>query len=87
MQRKLIGQLKNNKYDRNFYCMGKWNCCVPGCTNNWRNSPDVTAHRIPADAELRKEYDRLIRNDNLKISSSSTRICGAHFPGGERASV
>ena len=20
--------------------MGKFSCCVPGCTNNWRNSPE-----------------------------------------------
>ena len=65
--------------------MGKWNCCVPGCTNSWRNSPSLPFHRIPVDVDLRAKYDRLVRNDNLKLSSSSTRICGAHFPGNQRA--
>lgn len=67
--------------------MGKWNCCVPGCTNNWRNSPSLPFHRIPLNADIRVKYDRLVRNDNLKLSSSSTRICGAHFPGNVRAFV
>lgn len=61
----------------------KWNCCVPLCTNNWRNSPNLKVHSLPSEEGIRKEYARLIRNDNLK-HSSSTRICGKHFPGGER---
>ena len=61
----------------------KWNCCVPLCTNNWRNSPNVKVHSIPSDESVRKEYARLIRNDNLR-DSSSTKICGEHFVSGER---
>ena len=65
--------------------MGKWNCCIPGCNNNWRNSPSLSFHRIPTDHNIRKQYDILIKNDNLKLLSASTRICGAHFPGGARS--
>ena len=31
-------------------------------------------------------YEKLMRNANLKKDSSSTRICGAHFPQGEQMS-
>ena len=41
---------------------------------------------IPKDEAVFKEYKRLIRNDNLKEFSANTRICGYHFPGGERMS-
>lgn len=64
----------------------KWNCCVPNCTNNWRNSKNIKVHTIPADEAIQKEYVRLIRNDNFRLISSSTRICGEHFVGGERVS-
>ncbi|KAL9977585.1 hypothetical protein ACROYT_G015005, partial [Oculina patagonica] len=66
--------------------MGKRNCCVPNCANSWRNSPEVKYHCLPKDKTLLKEYKRLIRNDNLKEFSANTRICGNHFPGGERMS-
>lgn len=66
--------------------MPKYNCCVPNCTNNWRNSPELKFHTIPKDVKVRKEYKRLIRNDSLKEDSVNTRICGAHFPDGERMS-
>ena len=66
--------------------MGKYNCCVPNCSNNWRNSPDLKYHTLPKDGRVRKEYVRLIRNTNLKESSINTRICGAHFSKGERMS-
>ena len=61
----------------------EWNFCVPLCTNNWKNSGSLTVHTIPSDEPIQKEYARLIRNDNLS-TSSSTRICGEHFVGGER---
>jgi len=64
--------------------MGKHNCCVPNCTNNWRNSPELKFHSLPNDPKVLADYKRLIRNDNLKVSSTSTKICGGHFPGGER---
>ena len=64
--------------------MVKYNYCVPNCADSWRNSPGLKFHTIPKDKEVRKEYKRLIRNVNLK--EDSTRICGAHFPKGERMS-
>ena len=54
--------------------------------NSWRNSPGVKYHSLPKDKAVCKEYKRLIRNDNLKEFSANTRICGNHFPGGERMS-
>ena len=32
------------------------------------------------------EYPRLLRNDNLNLNSDSTRICSAHWDGGEKRS-
>ncbi|XP_068757544.1 uncharacterized protein [Montipora capricornis] len=66
--------------------MVKYNCCVPNCSNSWRNSPGLKFHTIPKHKEVRNEYKRLIRNVNLKEDSTRTRICGAHFPKGERMS-
>ena len=66
--------------------MGKLSCCVPRCTNNWRNSPDLKFHSLPQDPKVLSKYVKLIRNLNLKIHSSSTKICGKHFPQGERMS-
>ena len=67
--------------------MVKYNyCCVPNCSNSWRNSPGLKFHTIPKDKEVRKEYKRLIRNVNLKEDSTRTRICGAHFTNGQRMS-
>ena len=39
---------------------------------------------LPSDDKVRKEYKRLIRNANLKEDASITRVCGAHFPRGEK---
>ena len=64
--------------------MGKFSCCVPGCTNNWRNSPEKKFHTLPSDAKVRRSYEKLIRNENLKLNAHHTRICGDHFPDGER---
>ena len=66
--------------------MVKASCCVPRCTNNWRNSPNLKFHTLPSDPKVLGMYEKLIRNANLKKDSSSTRICGAHFPQGERMS-
>ena len=60
--------------------MGKFSCCVPGCTNNWRNSPEKKFHTLPSDAKVRRLYEKLIRNENLKLNAQHTRICGDHFP-------
>ena len=65
--------------------MVKASCCVPRCTNNWRNSPNMKFHILPSDQKVLGMYEKLIRNENLKKDSSSTRIC-AHFPLGERMS-
>ncbi|PFX15140.1 THAP domain-containing protein 11 [Stylophora pistillata] len=64
--------------------MGKFSCCVPGCTNNWRNSPKKKFHTLPSDTKVRRLYEKLIRNENLKLNAQHTRICGDHFPDGER---
>ena len=41
--------------------MGKFSCCVPGCTNNWSNSPEKKFHTLPSDAKVRRLYEKLIR--------------------------
>ena len=64
--------------------MGKHNCCVPKCSNSWRNSPKLKFHSLPRDPKVLAEYKRRIRNDNLREFSPNTKICGQHFPGGER---
>ena len=62
------------------------NCCVPLCINNFRNSPNLSFYRIPKDSKLQKKYVVLMRNKNLKLKSDNTRICSAHFEGGEKLS-
>ena len=59
---------------------------MPLCTNNLRNSSDVTFYRIPKKQSIRREYVRLLRNTNLKLDSDSTRICSAHWNGGRKLS-
>ena len=68
--------------------MSHHNCCVPHCTNSFRNAPYLHSHyyRIPKDPDVRKKYVVLIRNETLKVNSESTRICSAHFDGGEKLS-
>ena len=39
---------------------------------------------LPSDAKVRRLYEKLIRNENLKLNAQHTRICGDHFPDGER---
>ena len=58
------------------------NCCVPGCTNNFRNNPGIKYYRIPKDEKVRRRYEILIRNATLKVKSDNTRICEQHFEGG-----
>ncbi|XP_015770603.1 PREDICTED: uncharacterized protein LOC107349020 [Acropora digitifera] len=62
------------------------NCCVPGCTNNFRNNPGIRYYRIPKDEKVRRRYEILIRNATLKVKSDNTRICEQHFEGGIRKS-
>ena len=66
--------------------MVKVGYCVPGCTNNWRNSPTMKFHTLPSDPKVKNMYEKLIRNKTLRLNAPNTRICGAHFPGGERMS-
>ncbi|XP_046864361.1 uncharacterized protein LOC124458378 [Xenia sp. Carnegie-2017] len=67
--------------------MPKYNCCVPGCSDSHRNKPrDFKFYCLPKDLELRKKYDVLIRNDNLKVASPNTRICCDHWEGGKKLS-
>ena len=61
-----------------------YNCCIPLCTNHSRKHRNLSFYRIPKDKSLRKEYTRLIRNKTLKLESSHTRICSAHFEGGRK---
>ena len=49
--------------------MGKFSCCVLGCTNNGRNSPEKRFHTLPSDAKVRRLYEKLIRNENLKLNA------------------
>ena len=62
------------------------NCCVPGCTNNYRTKDGLSHYRIPKDKKLRKQYKILIRNATLKIDADNTCICGDHFEGGHKRS-
>ena len=59
------------------------------CTNNFRNSTNstgLTFYRIPKKESIRREYIRLLRNDNLKSKSESTRVYSAHWTGGKKLS-
>ena len=46
----------------------------------------MTFYRIPKKESVRREYIRLLRNDNLKLESDSTRVCSAHWTGGKKLS-
>ena len=66
--------------------MVKVGCCVPGCTNNWKNSPIMKFHTLPRDPKVKNMYEKLIRNNTLRLNAPNTRIRGEHFPAGERMS-
>lgn len=63
-----------------------FNCCVPQCTNNFRNKPNLEYYRIPKCEKARKYYKVSLRNESLKLDSSQTRICSEHFEGGQKLS-
>ena len=65
---------------------GRATCCVPLCPNNFKNFHGLAFYRIPKARRIRREYVRLLRNDNLNLNSDSTRICSAHWDGGEKSS-
>ena len=68
-----------------FLMPSHYNCCNPLCTNHSRKNRNLSSYRIPKDESLRKEYTRLIcKNKTLKLESSHTRICSAHFEGGKK---
>ena len=46
----------------------------------------MTFYRIPKKESIRRDYVRLLRNDNLKLESDSTRVCSAHWTGGKKLS-
>lgn len=58
--------------------------CVPYCSDNFRNNPSLHYYRIPRDRTIRKEYVRLLRNENLKLESQNTQICSQHLEGGKK---
>ena len=65
---------------------GRATCCVPLCRNNFKNSHGLAFYRTPKAKRIRREYVRLLRNDNLNLNSDSTRICSLHWDGGEKRS-
>ena len=38
--------------------MVKVGYCVPGCTNNWRNSPTMKFHTLPSDPKVKTRQDK-----------------------------
>ena len=59
--------------------MGKQNCCISNCKNNWRNSPNLKFHSLPEDPKVRSQYIKLIRNESLKVFSSNTEADVINF--------
>ena len=58
-------------------------CAVPGCTSNSKSSPGLAFHCFPSDTDLRKLWLARIRRDEVAGQfqvTSSTRVCGNHFP-------
>ena len=64
--------------------MPKTNCCVPYCHAVSKRHKLLSWHILPRDEQLRKEWMVLIRNDNLRVNSKGTSVCGLHFRGGRR---
>ena len=65
---------------------GRATCCVPLSPNNFKNSYGVAFYRIPKARRIRREFVRLLWNDNLNLNSDSTLICSAHWGSGEKGS-
>ena len=65
-----------------------WNnaraCNLLLCPNNFKNSHGLAFYRILKARRIRREYIRLLRNDNLNLNSDSTRTCSSHW-GGEKS--
>ena len=37
-----------------YITMGKFSCCVPECTNNWRNLPNMKFHTLASEPKVKK---------------------------------
>lgn len=62
-------------------------CCVPGCYNNTKKNRDLSFHRFPEDSILKQQWivaiGRCDKDSKYKLfspTSSSHRICSAHWP-------
>ena len=66
--------------------LGHATYCEPLYPNNFKNSHGLAFYRIPKARRIRREYVRLLQNDNLNLNSDSTRICSADWGGGEKRS-
>ena len=66
--------------------LGRATCRVPLWSNNFKNSHGLAFYRIPKARCIRREYVRLLRNDNFNLNSDGTWICSAHWDGGEKRS-
>ena len=47
-------------------------CCVPLCTNNFRNSPGLAFHRIPKRRHIQREYVCLPQKATMRDKSVDT---------------
>lgn len=56
-------------------------CCVPLCNGDSRYSEDLSFHRFPKEASLRKQWIIKIRRDEgpYFTITSNTRVCSTHF--------
>ncbi|KAL9976511.1 hypothetical protein ACROYT_G013821 [Oculina patagonica] len=79
-------RLEGQRRETNMASQSHYNCCVPLCNNSFRNAPELHYYRIPKEPAIRKQYVVLIRNETLKLDKECTRICSAHYEGGEKFS-
>ena len=56
-------------------------CCVPNCKSKFLKGSGVSFHEIPADAELRSKWLKVISRKNWQPNSISnySRVCNKHF--------
>ena len=67
---------------------GGFTCCVPGCFNNNKQSPELSFYNFPngkskESVELRKKWIRLISRVNF-TPTIGHRVCSEHFSGGKK---
>jgi hypothetical protein len=67
---------------------GGFTCCVPGCFNNNKRSPELSFYNFPngkskESVERRKKWIRLISRVNF-TPTISHRVCSEHFSGGKK---